>query len=143
RAMASTVAESRPPETRTTALDAGFNTEFHQACAATGRRTHDTSALGETLLGLFGGRAVRILGDEALQRLARSGEIAGLGLAARLVEQCVGRFGVVRPGLHDLVLGGDGRLVIAQRVIGVADPVLRRGRQLALRILVLESLQGL
>src|SRR5262245_1067712 len=82
--------------------------------------------LREPLLGLLGGRARGVLLDECAQRIARGAGLADLGLRARHVEHRVGRLGILRPEPHDLLLRGDRGLVVAHRVVGVADPVLRR-----------------
>src|SRR5262245_48708565 len=89
--------------------------------------------LREALLGLLGGRARGVLLDERAQRVARGARLPDLGLRARDVEHRVGRLGILGPQPYDLLLRGDRRLVVAHRVIGVADPVLRRGHQLAAR----------
>ena len=50
------------------------------------------------------------------------------------VEQRIGHLLAVRVGGDQLPLRGDGRAVVAARVLRVADPVLRRRRQRAARI---------
>src|SRR6266853_3053915 len=87
--------------------------------------------LHEALLRLLGGRAGGIFLDEGAQRLARGGALSQLPLRARDVEQRIGGLGIVRPELHHFLLGGDCRLVIAHRVVRVADPVLCRRQELA------------
>src|SRR5712691_1978996 len=80
----------------------------------------------EALLRLLGGGARRVLLHQRAQGLARGGALSELRLGARDVEQGIGRLGIVRPGLDHFLLGGNGGLVVAHRVMGVADPVLRR-----------------
>src|SRR5258706_3689431 len=87
--------------------------------------------LQEALLRLLGRRAGGIFLDEGAQRLARGRALSQLPLGARDVEQRIGRLGILRPELDHFLLGGDGGLVIAHGVVSVADPVLRRGKQLA------------
>src|SRR5258708_15570769 len=87
--------------------------------------------LYQALLGLLGCRARRIFLHERAQRLAGRRALSELRLGARDVEQRVGCLRVVGPELDHFLLGGDGGLVVAHRVVGVADPGLRRGQQLA------------
>src|SRR6266852_3057877 len=87
--------------------------------------------LYQALLGLLGRRARRIFLHERAQRLAGRRALSELRLGAGDVEQRVGGLRVVRPELDHFLLGGDGGLVVAHRVVGVADPVLRRGQEVA------------
>src|SRR6266516_85078 len=96
----------------------------------------------EALLRLLGRRAGGIFLDEGAQRLARGGALSQLTLGARDVEQRVGRLGILRPELDHFLLGGDDGLVVAHRVVGVADPVLRRGQELAAREIGHEILEA-
>src|SRR5882762_1620709 len=98
--------------------------------------------LHEALLGLLGGRARGILFHERAQRLAGRRALPQLRLGARDVEHRIGRLGIVRPELDHLLLGRDGGLVVAHRVVGVADPVLRRGQELAGREIGHEILEA-
>src|SRR6266446_117431 len=82
--------------------------------------------LYEALLGLLGRRARGIPFHERAQRLAGRRALPQLRLGARDVEQRIGRLGILWPEPDYFLLGGDGGLVVAHRVIGVADPVLRR-----------------
>ncbi len=61
--------------------------------------------------------------------------------ADRDVEQCVGRLAAVGKLLQQLALRGDRALVIAPRVLRIADPVLRRRRERAARIRLDESVE--
>src|SRR5258707_5932979 len=102
----------------------------------------DLFLLREALLGLLGRRARRILLHQRAQRLAGRGALSELGLRARDVEQRVGRLRVVGPELDHFLLRGDGGLVVAHRVVGVADPVLRRGQEVAAREIGHEILEA-
>src|SRR5512136_357578 len=82
-----------------------------------------------------------MLGDELLQRLARPGGIAELELAAADVEQRVGHLLAVRIARNQLALRGDRAAEILLRKLGVADPVLRRRRERALRVRLDEGLE--
>src|SRR5262245_5596206 len=118
-----TKASAKAPHTTVEASAAG---SFKWRCPA-------LLLLREALFGLLGSRAGGILLDQGAQGFARRAALADLGLRARDVEQRVGRLAVFRPQPHHLLLRGDRGLVVAHRVVGVADPVLRRGHQLAAR----------
>src|SRR5258706_6686046 len=102
----------------------------------------DLFLLREALLRLLGRRARRILLHERAQRLAGRRALSELRLGAGDVEQRVGRLRVVGPELDHFLLGCDGGLVVAHRVVGVADPVLRRGQELAAREIGHEILEA-
>src|SRR5258706_1261981 len=102
----------------------------------------DLFLLREALLGLLGRRARRIFLHERAQRLAGRRALSELRLGAGDVEQRVGGLRVVGPELDHFLLGGDGGLVVAHRVIGVADPVLRRGQEVAAREIGHEILEA-
>src|SRR5256712_11119661 len=137
-------ASAKPPHTTAEASAAGLDSvkrpPFGLAPQSqSGRRLF---LLHEALLGLLGRRAGGIFLDEGAQRLARGGALPQLTLGARDVEQRIGRLGILRPELDHLLLGRDGGLVIAHRVVRVADPVLRRGQELAAREIGHEILEA-
>src|SRR5216117_1407182 len=96
----------------------------------------------EALLRLLGRWAGGIFLDEGAQRLARGGALPQLTLGARDVEQRIGRLGILGPELDHFLLGRDGGLVVAHRVVRVAYPVLRRGQELAAREIGHEILEA-
>src|SRR5882672_6737115 len=119
---------ARPPHTTIEASAAGLDSVKRP------RRVSPEFALlllREALFGLLGRRARGIPLHERAQRLAGGGALPQLRLGARDVEQRVGRLGILRPELDHFLLGGDGGLVVVYRVVGVADPVLCRGQELA------------
>ena len=64
-----------------------------------------------------------------------------LGLAAGEVEQRIGYFGAIGIGVNQLLLLSDGALIILQRGMRIADPVLRVGRQWAAGVSLQEVLK--
>src|SRR5258705_10313550 len=102
----------------------------------------DLFLLREALLGLLGCRARRIFLHERAQRFAGRRALSELRLGAGDVEQRVGRLRVIGPELDHFLLGGDGGLIVAHRVVGVADPVLRRGQEVAAREIGHEILEA-
>ena len=96
-----------------------------------------------TLLGRLGRRAVRIFGEQGVGRRLGTLGIAEFLLAGDDVGQRVRRLGVLRPLGDDHTLGVDGLLAIAQRVMGVAKPVLRVRGQGAVRIGLDEGVERL
>src|SRR2546422_5568119 len=129
-----------PTEPKTNASAKAPHTTVEASVAGLGSVTVAPSAGGsrlllpyETLLGLLGRRARGILLDERAQRLARGAALPQLRLGASDVEQRVGRLGILGPELDHPLLGGDRGLVVAHGIVGVADPVLRRGHELAAR----------
>src|SRR5258708_18230843 len=77
--------------------------------------------LDEALLGLLGRGARGVAFHQGAQRLARRGALSHLRLPARDVEPPVGRLAILPPEPDDFLLRGDRRLVVAPRVIGIAD----------------------
>src|SRR6185503_7363116 len=122
---ASTVAESRPPERRTTARPATRALLAAQGCEARAR--------------LAGGLRGGIARDEVLQRVARAAHITLLGLDRRDREQGVGRLGRLRVLREQLLLRGERVAVVLHVRVADADPVGRVGRKLALRIVLEEG----
>src|SRR5690349_18455376 len=124
-------ASANPPHTTAEASAAGLDSVKRPRFEWRGSRSGSAGTgryrlffLHQALLGLLGRRAGGIFLDEGAQRLARRGALSQLTLRARDVEQRIGRLGIVRPELDHFLLGGDRRLVIAHRVVRVADPVL-------------------
>src|SRR5438874_13764185 len=117
--MASTVAESSPPERRMT------------AGAAESDMPRSRLASREALAGFVCGFALRIFLDQLVERLARAVGIADLELTRCDVEQCIRHLLAFRIVAHQESLAGDGVLELALRILGVAHPVLGGGRKRA------------
>src|SRR5688572_10905254 len=127
RAIASTVAESSPPETRTTA-------DFTVGLAA---------QRGEPRARLAGGFRARVAGDDVLEGIARAAVIALLAVDRRDGEHRIRRLGRLRVFREQLLLRGERVAIVAQVGVADADPVHGVGRELALRIVLEEGLEGL
>src|SRR5258706_12561900 len=133
---------AKAPQTTAEASAAGLDSVKRPRFGCPGARGAALFLLYQALLGLLGCRARRILLHQRAQRLAGRGALSELRLGARDVEQRVGRLRVVRPELDHFLLGGDGGLVVAHRVIGVADPVVREWQEVAARESVHEILEA-
>src|SRR5258706_1954620 len=130
RAIASTVAESRPPESRTTA-------DF------TPRRASALAALrGEARAGLAGGFRSGETRDDVLERVARAARVALLGLDRGDREQRVGRLGGLRILREQLLLRGQRGAIVAHVGVADADPVVRVRGERARRIVLHEGAEG-
>src|SRR5258706_7199406 len=133
---------AKAPQPTAEASAAGLDSVKRPRFGCPGARGAALFLLYQALLGLPGRRARRMLPHQRAERLAGRGALSELRLGTRDVEQRVGRLRVVRPELDHFLLGGDGGLVVAHRVIGVADPVLRRGQEIAAREIVHEILEA-
>src|SRR3989475_12994761 len=128
-----------PTEPKTNASAKAPHTTVEASVAGLGSVTVAPSAGSrlllpyETLLGLLRGRARGLLLDERAQRVARGAALPPLRPGARDIYQHVRRLGILGPELDHPLLGGDRGLVVAHGIVGVADPVLRRGHELAAR----------
>src|SRR6185437_7612948 len=104
--------------------------------------TPTESAHAEALPCARRGVGLRIPGNELFERSASGRVVAHVGLRGSDVEQGVGRLAAVGELLQQLALRGDRALVIASRVLRIADPVLRRRRERAARIRLQESVES-
>ena len=95
-----------------------------------------------SLLRFFGRGAGGVFLDQDAQRLARGFLVAEFGLRTGDVQHRIGRLDIVGPRCHDLLLCCDRNLVVAGRIVGVADPVLCGGYELAIRVIHDEGLKG-
>src|SRR5258706_15685391 len=113
RAIARTVAESRPPESRTTA-------DF------TPRRASALAALrGEARAGLAGGFRSGETRDDVLERVGDAARDALLGLVRGDREQRVGRLAGLRIIRDQLLLRGPRGGLLEHVSVGVAVPIFR------------------
>src|SRR3981189_3207854 len=133
---------AKAPQTTAEASAAGLDSVKRLRFGCPGARGAALFLLYQALLGLLGCRARRIFLHQRAQRLARRRALSELRLGAGGVEQRVGRLRVVGRELDHFLLGGDGGLVVAHRVVGVADPVLRRGQEVAAREIGHEILEA-
>src|SRR5258706_3113129 len=130
RAIARTVAESRPPESRTTA-------DF------TPRRASALAALrGEARAGLDGCCRSGARRTDVLRRVARSARVALVGLDRGDREQRVGRLGGLRILREQLLLRGQRGAIVAHVGVADADPVVRVRGERARRIVLHEGAEG-
>src|SRR5258705_3768355 len=111
---------AKAPQTSAEASAAGLDSVKRPRFGRRGARGAALFLLYQALLGLLGCRARRIFLHERAQRLAGRRALSELRLGAGDVEQRVGGFRVVGPGLDHFLLGGEGCLVVAHRVDGVA-----------------------
>src|SRR5258708_12119729 len=128
--MARTVAESRPPERRTTA-------DF------TPRRASALAALrGEARAGLAGGFRSGETRDDVLERIARAARVALLGLDRGDREQRIGSLGGLRILRQQLLLRGQRGAIVAHVGVADADPVVRIRGERARREVLHEGAEG-
>src|SRR6185437_5040545 len=96
----------------------------------------------ETLARFPRGIGFRILANQLFERLPRGGVVAHVALRECDVEQRLGSLAALRPLEEQAPLRRDRCAVIAPRVLRVAEPVLRRRGERALRPGLDEAAEG-
>src|SRR5436309_13498464 len=97
--------------------------------------------LGELLTSLFGFRRIPVFADELLQHQASVDLVAELGEGSRLSQQRGRHLVALRITQQHFVEFEDRPIVVAGRVVGLADIVLSIVREIALRRLAKELAQ--
>src|SRR5258708_10929891 len=128
--MARSVAESRPPERRTTA-------DFTPRCASA-----LTALRGEARAGLAGRFRSGETRDDVLERIARAARVALLGLDRGDREQRIGSLGGLRILREQFLLRGQRGAIVAHVGVADADPVVRVRGERARREVLHEGAEG-
>src|SRR5438034_1069500 len=125
--MASTVAESRPPERRTTAR---IKRRYLAPLVAQDREPRARLARG------FRRGIAR---DDVLEGVAGAAHVALLEVDRGDGEHRIGRLGRLRVAREQLLLRGERIAIVLQVRVADADPVARVGRELAVGIVLHEG----
>src|SRR5207248_10391542 len=115
---------------------------YLQSCSVATGRINPALLAGETLPRLACGLGAGVLRDDLLERAPRARVVAHLRIRARDIEERVRNFLAIGIGRDQLSLRRDGGAVILHRVLRIAGPVQRRGRERAPRVGAREALEA-